>query len=197
MQQRRRIIEQDRVDVLVRKIDDRVEMRDHAEQLVAHLLHARADRAHHLRCGVLRGFDRARRDQVMYGFRLGKSHFIVQKRAARELSGLGLPHAVREKRIERRGQDRSRAMALNFRHILARVGMRCAEHDRVAGIEQMPVLVGKRTVNQLLRGCFRQRTAVFRRKDRADRTDRLRTRYTDDADRSARCGNSGNRIIHR
>ena len=104
---------------------------------------------------------------------------------------------MREKRSERRGQDRSRAMALNFRHVLARVGMRRAEHDRIAGVEQMPVLVGKRTVNQLLRGCFRQRTAVFRRKDRADRTDRLRTRYTDDADRSARCGNSGNRIIHR
>ena len=172
-------------------------MRDHAEQIFTHLLHGRADRAHHLSGGVLRGLDRARGDKVVHGLRLGQPHFAVEEGSARELSGLRLTHAVRKERIERRRHDGCRAVALNFGHILARIGMRCAEHDRVAGIQKMSAFVEKRAVNQLLRCRICQRTAVFRRKNRAYCTDRLLARHTDNADRPSRCGNSGNRIIHR
>ena len=77
VQQRRGVLEQHRINVLVREIHDRVEMRHHAEQLIAHLLHGRADRAHDLCRRILRRLCGARGDQIMHGFSLRKAHFAV------------------------------------------------------------------------------------------------------------------------
>ena len=59
-----RVFEQEGVDILLRVIDDRVEMGDHIEQLLPHLGDPRADRALHLGDRILRRLHRARRNQV-------------------------------------------------------------------------------------------------------------------------------------
>ncbi len=77
MQQRGGILEQHGVDVLIREIDDRVEVRHHADQLLAHLLHGGADRAHHLRGRILRSLSGAGGDQIVHRLGLGQAQLAV------------------------------------------------------------------------------------------------------------------------
>ena len=112
MEQRGRVLEQHGVDILVRKIHNRVEMRNHTDQLVPHFLHWRADRAHDLRGRILSGLGRARGNQVMNRFGLGKPHFAVEESSSGKLARFRLADALREQSVQPELQHRSRTMAL-------------------------------------------------------------------------------------
>ena len=196
VQQGSGILKQDGVDVLIREIHHRVEVRDHADQIVAHLLHRRADRAHHLRRGILRSLGGAGGDQVVHGFGFSQAELAVQKGPAGKLARLGLAHPLRKQCVQRKGEHRGRAMALQLGHGLAGIGMRRVERNRKAAVDQLARFIAQRAEHQLLSGRIGHAHAAFGLKDRGDRIDRMLARYPDQTDRSA-CGrNSGNRIIH-
>ena len=99
MQQCGCIVKQHRINILIREIDDRMEVGDHTDQFLAHVVYRRADRTHHLRRRVLRGFGCAGGDQIVYRFRFGQPQFTVEERPAGKLARLGLPHTLCKKRI--------------------------------------------------------------------------------------------------
>ena len=190
------VLKQDGVDILVRKIHHRMEMRDHTDQLLAHLLHGRADRAHHLRRSILRGFGGACGDQVVHGLRFGKAELAVEERTAGKLARLRLAHALREQGVQRKGEHRGRPVALQLGHGFAGIGVRCVERDRIAAVDQLARFIAQRAEHQLLSGRIGHADAAFGLEDRGDRIDRMLARYPDQTDRTA-CGrDSGNRIIH-
>ena len=79
-------------------------------------------------------------DQIMDRLRLGQIHPSIQKRAARELAGLGRPCPQRHERIGDPGQHGATAMEVKFRAILARVVARTGQpnHHRLVDIAQPP-----------------------------------------------------------
>jgi hypothetical protein len=86
--------------------------------------------------GARRG-GRAARDEVRDGLGLEEIELVVQKRAQRELAGLGRPRAERVGVCEQRVAHDPAAVAVQLDDVLAGVGARRGEIEHEAAVERL------------------------------------------------------------
>src|SRR5690606_18805664 len=86
-------------------------------------------------------------DQVGHGFSLGQVEAVVEEGAAGEFAGLGQPEAGAfsgfQATREQPSQDDGAAVALQFQHVFARVGVRRGGGDRKTLVDQRAIGVEK------------------------------------------------------
>ena len=187
-----------RVDILVRIVQNGVEMRADIDPAVIDGVNFPADRTGDLTGGVRCGVGGLGIDEIDDGFCLRQIHPAVQKRAAGELARPCLPEARRKQRFQSRGQRRRRAVALDLRGILAGVGVRRAGNERHAVIKLPSLHVIERAERELAVGQGCERLARARPEDGPGRFDAPVAGQAQNADARPGMagGNGGNFISH-
>ena len=187
-----------RVDILVRIVQNSVEMRADIDPAVIDRVNFPADCTGDLAGGVRRGGGGLGVDEVDDSFRLRQIHPAVQKRAAGELTRPCLPEARGKQRLQPRGQRRRRAVALDLRGILAGVGVRRAGDKRHAVIQLPPLHIIERAERELAVGQGCKRLARARPEDGPGRFDAPVAGQAQNADACPGMagGNGGNFINH-
>ena len=150
------------------------------------------------RGGVFRRLCRHGCHQIVYRFGAGQVHFAGEKRPSGKFAGFCLYGALCKQRRQRLRQHGRGAMALNFRHVLSRVGIRCMHHTAQTVVNDLAVSAVQGTVGKQAVWALRQRPAALRGKNCINNRKGLRSGDADDSNRSGSrpCRDCGNGLAH-
>ena len=119
----------DKRDVLLREVDGRFDMREQADEPVAHPVDLLREGSPQLRLGDPQAAGGLGADGVQDRFGLGQVQPSVEKRALRELARFSQPGSPAHHRLAYGLQNQGTAMAMNLHDVLGGVGMRGAHDD--------------------------------------------------------------------
>ena len=143
------------VDFLFGEIQRGLDQHAQVDDAVGQVVDAGREFARQRGHGAARGGHRGRVDQVGHGLGLGQVHAVVEEGAAGELAGLGQAQALvaagGQAAVEHAAQHGGTAVALQLQHVLAGIGMRGAEVQRDAFVEQLAVHRFERQVVRVAR----------------------------------------------
>ena len=198
MQNFARTVKQMRVNFFVRIIDNRQKFRHQIDQLLPNLKDMGSDNTVQLRGGVFRRLCRHGCHQIVHRFSAGQVHFAGEKRPSGKFAGFCLYGALCKQRRQRLRQHGRGAMALNFRHVLSRVRIRCMHHTAQTVVNDLAVSAVQGTVGKQTVWALRQRPAALRGKNCINNRKGLRSGDADDSNRSGSrpCRDCGNGLAH-
>ena len=130
------IVRQHIVDFILGEVDGRLDMGNHAENLVAHRMDALREMPHQMACRHRQRRLRPRLDDIHDGLRLRKVEPPVEESALRELAAFRRPCPRLPRELQRLAQRHEAAVALQFHDILHRIRMR-REHDEGQRLEDL------------------------------------------------------------
>ena len=151
--------ESEEVEVLVRIVEDGVEMAHEVREPVVDGGNGVPERAAHLARGVGGGVRRLRVDEVHDGFGLGEVHAAVEEGALCKFAGPGLPCPGGEQGLEARGQHGGGAVALQLHGVLTGVAAGSAGVDGQHLVDDAALDVQQCAARQRAVGRFRERAA--------------------------------------
>ena len=140
--------EREVLDVLVRVIQHRVVVGADVAEGGVDRADALTDGTGELPGRVAGGLGGLGVDDVGHGLGGAELHAAVEKGALGELPGPGLPGAEGEELLQQRAQHHGRAVALEFRGVLAGIAVGAAADRAQAEIQQRPVPPAQLTVDE-------------------------------------------------